>query len=391
MAKTNEKRIFSEIFFSYTPAEIRTNKDWIIVFYAKNPTTGKLERQRVRVPKLKGYTDRMRIARKMAMEINHKLENGWSPWMQETGKKFQSWSDAVAGFEKYLNHQVKNEVFRPDTLRTYKSNLSLIRQYIEEKQVQMVFALDFTKSFCNGYLDWIYIERQKSARTRNNQLVFLRMLANYFIGRGILGENPTNGIKNLPKTDKIRKYIPPAVREEILTEAKQLPTAFCTMIEIVYYCLIRNKELINLKVGNVLLEKRLIEIPANISKNKKHEFVTIPEPFHPVLEKHISNARADEYLFSENHFFPGTMPINDKKILYQWNKLRQKIGFKKEYHFYSLKDTGITDLFFAGVSSMSIKNQARHSSVSITEIYAHKISLVDQKIKDSGVRVNGKK
>jgi site-specific recombinase XerD len=391
MAITNEKRIFSETFFSYTPAEIRTNKDWIIVFYAKNPTTGKLERQRVRVPKLKGYTDRMRIARKMVMEINHKLENGWSPFMQQSGKNFHSWNDAIAGFEKYLSHQVKNEVFRPDTLRTYKSNLSLIRQYIEEKHIQVVFALDFNKAFCNGYLDWIYIERQKSARTRNNQLVFLRMLANYFIGSGILGENPTNGIKNLPKTEKIRKYIPPAVREEILTEVKQWPSGFSTMIELVYYCLIRNKELINLKVGNILIEKKLIEIPANISKNKKHEFVTIPEPFEPILKKHIAGAKADEFLFSENHFYPGTTPINDKKILYQWNKLRQKIGFKKEYHFYSLKDTGITDLFFAGVSSMSIKNQARHSSVSITEIYAHKISLVDQKIKNSGILANGKK
>lgn len=391
MAKTQKNRIFSEIFFSYTPAEIRTNKDWIIVFYAKNPTTGKLERQRIRVPKLKGYTDRMRIARKMVMEINHKLENGWSPFMQQSGKNFHSWNDAVAGFEKYLNHQVKNEVFRPDTLRTYKSNLSLIQQYINEKAIPMVFALDFNKLFCNGYLDWIYIERQKSARTRNNQLVFLRMLANYFIGRGILGENPTSGIKNLPKTEKIRKYIPPAVREQIITEAKNIPSGYATMIMMVYYCLIRNKELTKLRVSNVLLDKKLIEIPAEVSKNKKHEFVTIPEPFQKILEKHILQADPNHFLFSSNDFLPGSKACNDRKILYQWNKLREKIGFKKEYHFYSLKDTGITDLFFAGVSSISIKNQARHSSVSITEIYAHKISLVDQKIKNSGVRVNGKK
>ena len=39
----------SNAFIDYKPAELRMNKGWMIVYYAKNPITDKLDLQRIRV------------------------------------------------------------------------------------------------------------------------------------------------------------------------------------------------------------------------------------------------------------------------------------------------------------------------------------------------------
>lgn len=63
--------------------------------------------------------------------------------------------------------------------------------------------------------------------------------------------------------------------------------------------------------------------------------------------------------------------------------MRKELGFGSEYQFYSLKDTGITDLLNSGVPSLSVRDQARHSELATTEKYIEKRSQVDQRILNS--------
>lgn len=371
MPKLNENKNCQKIssFVDFIPAELRSGKDWIIVYYAKNPVSNKLERQRLRVPKIKNQSERLRFAKKTIVEINNKLLSGWSPYFNQAGKSFKSWSEAIKDFKNNMEKMYKDKSLRYDSHRTYKSNLSLLEQYIAEKKIKITFAIEFNKSFCFNYLDWIYLERKNSPRTRNNHLIFLRLLGNYFLQRGILAENPTNGIKNLAKQPKKRIYIPKDVRLLIKNEIANYPNGSLAICETIYYCFIRNTELSKMRVKFVDLENYKIFIPAEISKNKKDEFVTIPEEFKNTIAKHIFNADPEDYLFSNNGFLPGEKPLSKKRIWSFWIKLQKKLNFAKEYQFYSLKDTGITDLFLLGLPALAIKNQARHSSVQITELY----------------------
>ena len=47
--------------------------------------------------------------------------------------------------------------------------------------------------------------------------------------------------------------------------------------------------------------------------------------------------------------------------------------------WYSLKDTGITDLLKAGIPLIDVKNQARHYSIKMTESYIPKEILEAEK------------
>lgn len=87
------------------------------------------------------------------------------------------------------------------------------------------------------------MERLNSARTRNNHLIFLRLFCNYFVGRGILVENPCNGLKNLPKVTKKRLYVPNTIRIAIEKELSNWDNSFLTVCLATYYCMIRNTEL----------------------------------------------------------------------------------------------------------------------------------------------------
>lgn len=57
---------------------------------------------------------------------------------------------------------------------------------------------------------------------------------------------------------------------------------------------------------------------------------------------------------------------------YWLHYVRKELGFSDRYKFYSLKDTGITNMLRCGTDILSVRDQARHSSVLITDIYTPK-------------------
>ena len=116
-----------------------------------------------------------------------------------------------------------------------------------------------------------------------------------------------------------------------------------------------------------------------MAKNRKTESVTIPNLFLPDLQAHIGKATADCYLFG------WKWQANTKKATrldYHWDKIKEKYNFRKEVQFYSLKDTGITDMLNAGVPAIKVRDQARHSDLKITEVYTTRNKFADEVVKN---------
>ena len=67
---------------------------------------------------------------------------------------------------------------------------------------------------------------------------------------------------------------------------------------------------------------------------------------------------------------PGTRQVSRRMLSKHWDKMRKSLKISAEYQYYSLKDTGITDMLNKKVSNLAVRDQARHSSLSITNIYA---------------------
>ena len=372
----------SKAFISFKPAELCIGTQWVVVYYAKNPLTEKMERFRVYVPAVKNQSERKKLGKKIVLEINNKLYAGWLPYYSDVkSTEFKSYEYCKEKFLEQNEKDVKTGLKRIDTLRTYRSFLKMIDLYAKEKRIELKLALHLNKEYVVNYLDWILYERNNTARTHNNHLDFIATYVNYCVHRGWIKENFAKQIPRRKEGEKIRKVLPSEVKEKV----KQLETTnfhFYALCMLIYYCFIRRTELTKLKVSDVELINNRIVLRAEISKNKKTESVTIPRKFLPTLIKHLENAKNTDYLFGED-FKACETRLKPAKISTTWDKFRLDKGVDMIYQFYSLKDTGITDLLKAGIPAIKVRDQARHHDLKITEKYTARNKTFDLDVMNS--------
>ncbi|PSG87385.1 tyrosine-type recombinase/integrase [Aurantibacter aestuarii] len=367
--ETSQKKI---CLIDYLPAELKENKRWEIVYYVKNPFTEKLERKQVRVKPLKNKTERRKIARRMIVELNKRLERGFNPFINETEHKgFNKFIDVSKIFIKRIEIEVKNGDKRIDTLRSYRSFLNNINNYIIECGNENMFVVKFDADFVNEFLDVIYYDRENSARTRNNYLHFIKTFSDWLIRNSYISKNPCLRIETMTTKTKTRVVIPDDLRKEIFKYLKKLNYGYYVMCLTCYYCLIRRTEMTKLKVSDIVLKNGIIYVDKETAKNKKSQPVTIPDALIPILVEHLKNAKQTDYLFSSN-FDVGKTQLKPKKISDEWDKMRSNFKLENKYQWYSLKDTGITNLLKAGVPLISVRDQARHHSSLQTDAYTPK-------------------
>lgn len=381
--KTPQPRVNAVAFIDYKPAELRLNKQWLIVYYAKNPESRQMERFRVIVPAMASRSERVKYAKKIMLEINKDLEKGILPYHKVSGtSEYKSFKFCSDKFINQLKEEIKKGSKRPDTLRAYNSYFSMVDKYLLEKKLELNLVLSFNKPFIVNYLDWIYFDRSNSARTYNNHLNFIKNFINFCISRDYLKENFTASIEKKDKAPKIRQLLTPAIKEKVkLLQNDCLP--YFVLCMTTYYALIRRTELTKLKVHDVNLLESYIFIEPENSKNKKGETVTIPNGLHGLLSRHIADAKPEDFLFGAGTFLPGPTALTPKKISDTWSKYQRIYSIPKIYQFYSLKDTGITDLLNAGVPAIKVRDQARHYDLKTTELYTSRNNSCDEVVKNS--------
>lgn len=86
-----------------------------------------------------------------------------------------------------------------------------------------------------------------------------------------------------------------------------------------------------------------------------------------LLDLQIYNYPGDYYIVSRN-FKPGAKRATDKALRKKWLQIRAALHLPTTYQFYSLKDSGITQMIDI-LNVAEVRDQARHSSIAITDVY----------------------
>ena len=372
-APVNNQVKTTTLFVDYIPAEIKEGSIWMVVYYVKHPVTKKLVRKRNRIKPLKSKVDMRRLGRAMCQKINERLINGWNPFLEEkNNKQYVKLNDAIDSFVKRKDLELKEGDLRKDTHRTYLSKLRNFQSYLEDKNLSELYCFELESSLLNRFLDYIRYEKGNSAQTRDNYLSFFVTLCNYLFEKNYIVEIPTKKISKTKKKEKIRTLIPADVRDQIFDYYSINNKRFLTLCLIGYYCLLRRTEITRLFVKDLILDKNIITIRSEASKNWKTQNVTIPDVLIPHLKKQIDGAGPNDYLFSADEFTSGKRKMNPDRITKEWIRMRKNLGIPSKYQWYSLKDTGITDLLRSGVPLISVRDQARHHSSKQTDAYTPK-------------------
>ncbi|PQB08088.1 hypothetical protein BST83_13750 [Polaribacter filamentus] len=375
----NPKKI---IFVDYVPAELRENSEWRIIFYALNPFSEELEIKRIRVKPLSSITERRKYGKKLAANINKRLENGWNPFYEEKGgKQFVLFKKAASIYLKEINLEFKDKNLSLDTQKTYTSRITNFNFYLNQIGKEEINCYQIDVDFINDYLDYLRYEKGVSSRTRDNYFTFLFTLFEWMKKKKYIILNPCNGIKKIHKKKNDKIVIPLNVREQIFNYYQKVNLPFLTFCMCCYYCLIRRTELSKIKVSDVNIEKQTIYVSSEDSKNNKSAHVTIPNSLIILLKEHISTSAKNNYLFSNDNYKPGKVQFLPNKATSNWSKMRKKLKIDQSIKWYYLKDTGIVDLIIAGVPLNSVRDQARHHSISQTNEYIPRnMKNADEKI-----------
>lgn len=350
---------------SFRPAQYHAGKCCFVSFYVTDPLTGELTRRRIKVDHVP-KNERRRYATALVNSINEKLYSGWNPLAERLNTAAVTIGQAL---QDYLDTKAKET--RKDTMRSYRSFVASFGAWLKEGGIDGRFLISIGEDTLLEYL--IYIENGISARTYNNHVTFLRGLFEWCKRRRWISDNPASRLQTKRVDEKKRTVIPASDRARILRYFEAENPNFVLAMQLCYRLFIRPKEICGLQLADIDFAEGLLTVPANVAKNHKERVLAMPEEIRVFVDR-LSEDPKDWFLFSNTRYEAGPRknPMAPTRIAGTWEAMREALDLPVTYQFYSLKDTGITEMLESGVPAKYVKELADHHSLAMTERYTHK-------------------
>ncbi|MEN9612330.1 MAG: hypothetical protein RLZZ628_3144 [Bacteroidota bacterium] len=264
-------------------------------------------------------------------------------------------------------HETQSIGLRKKTIQTNASKLNTFLAWAQENGISDLKQVD--EKVANRFFK--ELARQKKHTTTLN--AYKQVLNALFSKLNVFAFEP---LKRHPKNATPAKAFQEQDVERLQTVIMEKDPQLWFFIRFVHNCLIRpNSELRLLKVGDIDLQNALICIKATISKNKKHQYVIIPDDFLPDL-LFLKQYSPDFYLFSKEGT-PGLKPVGYNYFYNHHVKFLKELGFGERYELYSWKHTGAVNMVKKGVPMKQIQLQGRWHSLDQLDEYLRSMGIQD--------------
>lgn len=361
------------------------SESWYISYYVIHPDTGRLKRVKIKITHIKGLRERRRAAREMMSAIDQRLALGWNPFTESRSPRaFDGLFDAYDAFLR-----IKKKEMEESSARTYVSLVGSFKEWLRTQRIdENSYVASFTVAMATKYMT--KIEAEMSPKSFNNHLAFFKGLYRWMQSKGYVAENPFANIQPKPKKmlKKNRRLLNDEELSSVMTFCAEHNRQYLAMVMLCYCCFIRPKEIALLRCRDIDLQRQTVHVAAEIAKNDNESYRTIPSEALSVLGE-LDLSQPDYYLFGDHplyDFSPSKNMVCSRKIAKYWeNHIRPACGFDKSLKFYSLKDTGITNMLGAGVPINVVQQQADHSSVAMTAIYVGRQAGANDRIKSADI------
>lgn len=348
----------------FTYPKLHTGKSWYVDFCSFDPAAGKMRRKKYMLDGIAKVTERRKRAAELIESLMKMLRSGWSPWVNiDDNRGYTLLEEAFGKYEKYVEKMPKLK-----TRRSYLSHLHVLQEYIRQLVIPPKYIYQFNTAFVSEFLDWLYLDRELTARSRNKYRLWLSSLSGYFIEREYLQSNPVSKTKMLPENQKKRQPLTESMLTQLRRYLETTDKIFLLACMMEYYTMIRPEELINIRIGDISVKNQSVFISGEFSKNKRDGKVGLNEDIIKLmLEINMFSHPSDYYIFGEK-MMHSTKKASSQIFRLKWLKLRTVLKWSDDYQFYSLKDSGIRDL--ANAKGIVIaRDQARHTDISTTNKY----------------------
>lgn len=381
MSRIEKDLISEKVIVQFTLPRLHKGKQWYVDFFAFDPSRDCMRRKKYMLDHYKSERDRENVAAILIHNLFEKLKVGWNPFVN--ARKTRQFTEFQTVLQRYHDYTVTAEaknVLKHKTAIDYRSRLNQLKIYLQETETDIKYVYQFDRGFAVDFLDYLILDKDVAAKTRNGYRTWLSTFASWLKERQYIDNNPIEDIHMLKEEEKFRDPLTTndLVRLRDYTSKNNPPFYLACMIE--YYCFIRPDELRYVKVGDVSVEDQTVYIPPEVSKNRKGQVVALNDKVLKIMiEQKVFDHPSNEFLFGHD-LVPGPEKIYINQFRKEWQKVRKALGFPMSYQFYSLKDSGIRDL--ANAEGIVVaRDQARHSDVSVTNKYLKNAKFAHEETK----------
>ena len=359
----------------YTLPQLHTGKSWYVDFKCFDPVSGTMRRKKYQLDRYKKISERRSRASEIIYTVTSRLRSGWNVWVKvESTREHTPFSECLELYKAYLGRSAENGAMKPKTAYGYLSYLGIFTEWLSSRIVPVKFCYQIDQFLVSDFLDYVLIDREGSARTRNNYLTWLSTLCSWMVEKGYLKESPTEKIKKLREEPKKREALSSgelASLQDYLGKTNKHYLLACLME---YYTFIRPIELSQIKLENINIAEQKVFVPASVSKNRKDGMVGLNDGIIKLMaELRVFDRPSHCYLFGKD-FKPSEQRADSRVFRDYFVKVREALRWDDSKQFYSLKDSGIRDL--ANAEGIVVaRDQARHSDISTTNKYLKGDSL----------------
>jgi integrase len=402
------------------PSEADMDKDWFVQFrfYDQAKKKWVLKPFKKGINYIKKFKERLAAANSLKAALTKQLEKGWNP-LTNTMPVEQIINPldnniSLLPFSKALTHALSECKVSPGSKKEYRLTvnhllpiLKKVTVPIESGQCQVDFSVlpagQIKKYHIKLVLEEAFREYKWSNNNWNKHLRNLQCVLSRLVDSDVYEHNPAHDIKPLDVVES-NKYEPlnerdkKKIREDIFLHH----FGFYVYLMTIYHAGLRPFEVLALRIPDVNLEIRQINIVPDPSKNNSKTRNVRPVPINDelyVLLKVWIEGSADPnfFLFGSpytsgkgnrgsakggfsgamhpDYFQPSNTQIKRDTVTRLWKKLLiNKLGVKK--HMYALKHTGGDDKIMAGVDLDALRDLYGHQNKRMSERYAKRIKEI---------------
>lgn len=369
----------------YDVPKLHKGKEWYVGFNAYDPMLGKMRRKKIKVNNIP-KSERNKYCTDLIKRLLGKLQRGWNPWIdKEVSKAYTTWMEVYSDYNKFIERMYDDGQYRTETYNSYKSYIRNIKKWNDEQIAPMQYIYQFDADVINDFLDHIYIDRKNTLRTQNNYLSFIKTFCAWLVRKRYLKDDPSASITKVSKR-LIKKQRTVIEEDDMLKLHDYLLEKnrhYLLACYVLHYCFVRPHEMSLIRIRDFNVMKQTLFISGENSKNRKDGVITVPKKvIELMLDLRVFDCPGNYYLFS-NGCMPGAEYRSEKQFRDFWNHhVRKPLKFPERYKFYSLKDTGITNML-RKYDTITVRDQARHSDILMTDIYTpHDLQEANELIKN---------
>lgn len=275
--------------------------------------------------------------------------------------------------------EIKSELFntlhamlkrpRLKTKQSYESKVRVFCRWCEKQNLKRIAQI--SPEVMKRFFYHIEVEDPKSGNTYNDYKALLKAIFKR------LQKDVIIDIKKLPENPKSDLLFQDHQKKEIIKYVKDTNQHWLLLfIRFMYYSLQRpGRELSLMQVWHIDLPNNRILVDAERAKNKKEEYVTIPEQLrNHILESGIMNFPAHYYVFGKNG--PSQTSVGRDHWSRQHKKVLEALDYPEGYTCYSWNHTGVIGMFKALRDPVAVMHQKRHHSLEMLYNYLRQHALV---------------